>query len=138
MGEFYDERTVAYFATEWKATLVRAAVGVHESSGYLFDPTAELAKAESVLEAAIARGLYCIVDWHDHHAEQHAEEACAFFGELARRYGRHDNLIYEIFNEPHPELPWPAIKVGGGRVAVVVVVVREAVGIVVLVVVLLQ
>ena len=33
MGAFYDERTVAWFATEWQATLVRAAVGVHESSG---------------------------------------------------------------------------------------------------------
>ena len=116
MGAFYDERTVAWFATEWQATLVRAAVGVHESSGYLFDPQAELAKAERVLDAAIVRGVYCIVDWHDHHAEQHAEQACAFFGALARRYGRHENLIYEIFNEPHPGVPWPAVRAYAERV----------------------
>ena len=116
MGAFYDERTVAWFATEWQATLVRAAVGVHESSGYLFEPQAELAKAERVLDAAIARGVYCIVDWHDHHAEQHAEQACAFFGALARRYGRHENLIYEIFNEPHPGVPWPAVRAYAERV----------------------
>ena len=35
------------------------------------------------IDAAIARGVYCLVDWHDHHAEQHAEQACAFFAALA-------------------------------------------------------
>ena len=99
-----------------QATLVRAAVGVHESSGYLFEPQAELAKAERVLDAAIARGVYCIVDWHGHHAEQHAEQACTFFAALARRYGRHENLIYEIFNEPHPGVPWPAVRAYAERV----------------------
>ena len=69
-----------------------------------------------MLDAAIARGLYCIIDWHDHYAEQHTDEACAFFGALARRYGRHENLIYEIFNEPHLDLPWPAIRAYAERV----------------------
>lgn len=115
MPAFYDAVAVGYFATEWKATLVRAAVGVHESSGYLANPQTELAKAERVLEAAIAHGLYCIIDWHDHHAEQHTEEACNFFADVARRYGRHEHLIYEIFNEPL-DVPWSTIKAYASRV----------------------
>jgi len=109
MGQFWDEATVAYFAKEWRAGLIRAAVGVHESSGYLFDPIAELAKLQRVVDAAVQHGLYCIIDWHDHHAEQHTDEACAFFAEAARRYSEVEHVIYEIFNEPL-QVPWATIK----------------------------
>ena len=56
MPAFYDAVAVGYFATEWKATLVRAAVGVHESSGYLANPQTELAKAEGVTKASNSKG----------------------------------------------------------------------------------
>ena len=113
MGQFYDEAVVAHLAEAWRADLVRAAVGVHESSGYLFDPETELAKLTRVVDSALRHGIYCIIDWHAH--ERHTNEACAFFAEAARRFGGNEHVIYEVFNEPL-DLPWATVKAYAERV----------------------
>jgi len=41
-----------------------------------------------------------IIDWHSHHAQDHQAAAIAFFIEMAQTYGQHNNVIYEIYNEP--------------------------------------
>ena len=102
MGQFYNKRTVDWLVDDWKVTVVRAAMGVkhHETkSGYIFD-AAEKHKVKTVVDAAIKRGIYVVIDWHDHHAYDNASEAQRFFEEMARTYGKHPNIIYEIFNEP--------------------------------------
>merc|ERR1719336_1669161 len=54
----------------------------------------------SASEPAINKGIYVIIDWHDHHAENHVSEATAFFDEMARKYGGRDHVIFETYNEP--------------------------------------
>ena len=95
---FYDARTVATLASDWHATVVRAAMGVEENGGYLASDAANRARVRVVVDAAIARGIYVIVDWHAHGL--HQPEAEAFFGEMARAYARVPNLIWETYNEP--------------------------------------
>lgn len=41
-----------------------------------------------------------IIDWHDHNAEDHEEEAAEFFRKAAQKYGNVPNVIFEIYNEP--------------------------------------
>merc|ERR1719166_621140 len=53
-----------------------------------------------MVEAAIAEGIYVIVDWHDNHAEEHAEEAEDFFSMMAQRFGNYPNVIFEIYYRP--------------------------------------
>ncbi|MBN1128147.1 MAG: glycoside hydrolase family 5 protein [Chitinispirillaceae bacterium] len=102
MGKFYNKQAVDWLADDWKVTIVRAAMGVrHEpsKSGYMYDMS-EAGKIKTIVDAAIKRGIYVIIDWHDHYACKNSEASKGFFREMASRYGKHPNVIYEIFNEP--------------------------------------
>lgn len=103
---FYRENTVKYLQEEWNATLVRAAMGVDDSGGYLSNPSGNQNKVETIVDAAIANGMYVIIDWHSHHAENYPDEAVAFFETMARKYGETENVIYEIYNEPLNNVTW--------------------------------
>jgi endoglucanase len=102
---FYNASAVTWLRDDWKATVVRAALGIHKT-GYLTHPEENLARVATVVDAAIAAGLYVIIDWHDHHAHEHPELAAAFFSDMARRYGRQPNVLYEIYNEPLRDASW--------------------------------
>merc|ERR1719205_51092 len=99
-GQYYTEGVVNWLVDDWKCSLLRAVLGIHESEGYLQDPGTEKAKIELVINACIAKGIYVLVDWHDHHAEWHINEARGFFDEMARKYGDYPNLLWETYNEP--------------------------------------
>lgn len=100
MGQYYTPEVVAWLKTNWRTTVVRVALGVHQEDGYLQHPVENLARMTRVVDAAIAQDLYVIIDWHDHDAHHHTAQAVSFFQEMARRYGHQPNVIYEIFNEP--------------------------------------
>jgi endoglucanase len=97
---FYNAAVVHWLKTDWKAGIVRAAMGVDAPGGYLEDPKGNLARVRTVVDAAIANDLYVIVDWHSHHAEANRSSAIQFFEEMARSYGARHHVIYEIYNEP--------------------------------------
>lgn len=97
--EWWNAACIEWLKNDWQASVIRAAMAV-EAGGYLKNPAAEQAKVERVVEAAIAAGIYVIIDWHDHRAERHEKEAIAFFEAMARKYGHQPNVLYEIYNEP--------------------------------------
>jgi len=96
---YYNEETIRWLRDDWKCAVVRAAIGV-ESGGYLENKLLELTKLYRVIDACIDLGIYVIVDWHDHHAEDHVDEAVEFFRAVSSKYGDYPNIIYEIYNEP--------------------------------------
>ena len=102
---FYNARAVEWLRDDWHATIVRAALGIHKM-GYLSHPEENLARVTTVVDAAIASGLYVLIDWHDHHAHEHPELAVKFFEDMARRYGHVPNVLYEIYNEPLKDASW--------------------------------
>ena len=115
-SQFYNAGTVNWLVKDWRSGIVRAALGI-SPDGYLGHPEAETARIRAVVDAAIAAGIYVIIDWHDHHAEQHTDLAVAFFKEMARRYGHQPNVMYEIFNEPIKGLTWSRdVKPYAGKV----------------------
>lgn len=99
MGQYYTKETVKWLKDDWQATVVRAAMGV-SGGGYLSNPEVEKAKVIEVVDAAIAEGIYVIIDWHSHHAEDQLDEAKSFFSEMAQKYSDYPNVIYEPYNEP--------------------------------------
>lgn len=98
--EFCNADVVNWLKTDWKAGLVRVAMGVEPTDAYLQKPSIEKQKVFTVVDACIAAGIYVIIDWHDHTAHTHTAEAVAFFQEMATKYGTYPNVLYEIFNEP--------------------------------------
>ena len=97
---YYTPEAVSWLQKDWNTTIVRAAMGVEDSGGYLDNKTANKERVQTIVDAAIDVGLYVIIDWHSHHAEDNTDEAVNFFQEMATLYGEYDNVIYEIYNEP--------------------------------------
>jgi len=98
-GKYYNKETIKWLRDDWKCTIIRAAIGV-ENGGYLENKLVELSRAYAVIDACIDLGIYVIVDWHDHHAETHRDEAIEFFSAVSQKYGDNPNILYEIYNEP--------------------------------------
>jgi len=96
--QYYSAETVDWLARDWKVGAVRAAIAAEGDDGARQHFDRELAKASRVIDAAVANGIYVIVDWHAH--RPYPEEATRFLTAIARKYGHLPNLIYEPFNEP--------------------------------------
>jgi endoglucanase len=106
-GSYYNEKCIQWLRDDWKCTVVRASMGV-ESGGYLTNQQTEYQKVITVIDACIRAGIYVIVDWHDHNAQDHLAQSKAFFGSIAQKYGDKPNIIYEIYNEPL-QVSWSAV-----------------------------
>ncbi len=85
---------------EWKLTVIRAAMGVEPSGAYLSNPDRATAQVDRIVQNAVAAGVYVIVDWHAHQAEQHRDRAVDFFTRMAQRYRDLPNVLFETYNEP--------------------------------------
>ena len=95
------------FATlrdDWGANVVRIAMYPEEYNGYLSGGDKDLLKQiiDNGVNYATELGMYVIIDWHvlNYAPSRHTQEACDFFAEMASKYSGHDNVIYEICNEP--------------------------------------
>lgn len=104
---FYKEETVAWLVDDWNCNVVRAAMGVEPKGAYLSKPNFAIKKMEAVIEAAIDNDIYVIIDWHSHGLR--LDEAKEFFADMAQKYGKFPNIIYEIYNEPIEDA-WEQLK----------------------------
>ncbi len=97
--KYYTYNTVKWLRDDWKVTVVRAAMAV-DNGGYATNPAAEQAKVFTVIDAAISLGIYVIVDFHVHEAQNYRSQAQTFFRAVAQKYGNSPNVLYETWNEP--------------------------------------
>lgn len=104
---FYTKETVSWLASDWKCSVVRAAMGIGPRNSYLDKPQWSQETIEKVIRAAIDNDIYVIIDWHSHTIE--LEKAKEFFTEMAKKYGKNPHIIYEIFNEPVKD-SWADVK----------------------------
>jgi endoglucanase len=106
--QFYTPPVVEYLSRHWHISVIRAAMGVEPENGYLENPKQSIEIIKTVIDAAIANGVYVIVDWHSH--DIYTEDAEDFFSIMAQQYADYPNIIYEIFNEPEGDKSWKDIK----------------------------
>jgi len=112
-AKFFNATTVNAMVDGWKAEIIRvpmgyANIGDQQYYGsYLDDKTGNMNRVKAAINAAIAKDIYVIIDWHSHRFNQ--ADASEFFEEMASTYGSYPNVIFEIINEPLQET-WPYIK----------------------------
>lgn len=104
---FYNAEAGGWLVNEWDATVVRAAMGIMLEDNYLENPEFALQCMTPVIEGAIKNDAYVIIDWHSH--KPYTEEAKNFFAQMAQRYGKYPNVIYELYNEPLED-KWEDLK----------------------------
>ncbi len=99
IDKYYNYDCIKWLRDDWHCDVIRLPLGV-KSKGYLQHPKKEMKKIVRAIDACIDLGLYVIVDWHSHNAEDEVEKAVQFFSEIAQRFGDEPNVLYEIYNEP--------------------------------------
>jgi endoglucanase len=103
--DFYTENAIKALATGWKADIVRLSLYAREG-GYEDDPEYFTQRVSDLIDLATENNLYVLVDWHqlspgDPNLDK--ENAKKFFTDIASKYGKYDNVMYDICNEPNNE-----------------------------------
>jgi len=99
-GYAKNAEALKWMRDNWKLKVIRASMGIEPPGAYLSDQSKAKGDVEAVIRAAVSVGIYVIVDWHDHNAQNHQQQATAFFTEMAGKYGAEPNVLWETFNEP--------------------------------------
>lgn len=107
--KYYNNDVVDWLVDDFNTSLVRLSVAIEPDEGYLQYPEEQAALIRQVADRAIKRGIYVLIDWHDHNADKNIEQAKTFFAHMARLYAGTPNIIYEIWNEPELQ-SWSIIK----------------------------
>ncbi len=115
--EFWTSGAVKALVDDWKVEVIRVPMAVEfnddwrKKYGYL-DPRGrdyQVKLVEKLVDAAIENDIYVIIDYHSHDAHLHTQNAKEFFGYMAKKYGKYDNVVFEIYNEPI-DPNWATIK----------------------------
>jgi endoglucanase len=118
--KFFIKEAVDAMVDGWDAQIIRAPLAIdfknkdgEVTGGYITKPTENWERVKTVVDAAIERDVYAIVDWHAHNAEETDVQAKAieFFTSksLAGQYGNNPAVIFEIYNEP-VYITWDKVK----------------------------
>jgi hypothetical protein len=92
---YYNASTVnTLTGADWKCTVIRVAYDRDKGHNNGWD------LCQTVIDAAIAVGIYVIIDWHAYDAQNYQTEAVSFFTTQAQKYKSTPNIIFEPFNEP--------------------------------------
>lgn len=110
-GELFSELSRDVGVNVFRLAVYTYGVGV---IGYCTKGDKERYKEDVVkgVEYAKENDMYAIVDWHvlsDGDPNTHIEEAKLFFAEMAEKFRDHNNVLYEICNEPNG-IEWSSVK----------------------------
>lgn len=113
--DYVNEVAFKEFRYEWNANVIRLAMYTAEYGGYCSGGNKEQLKQliRNGVEYATKNDMYVIVDWHilsDCNPHTNKSEAINFFTEMSREFANHNNVLYEICNEPNGGTSWRDIK----------------------------
>jgi len=98
-------------ANDWNADVIRLSMYIQEG-GYETNPRKFTDLMHALIEAATARGIYVIVDWHQlspGDPNYNLARAKTFFTEIAQRHKDKPNILYDVANEPNG-VSWNTVR----------------------------
>ena len=113
--QFVNKEAFRTLRDDWGANLIRLAMYTDEGGGYCSDGDKDKLKklVNDGVDYATELGMYVIIDWHILHdltPLKNMDAAVDFFDEMSKKYADHENVIYEICNEPNGGTSWSDIK----------------------------
>lgn len=113
--EYVNSELFSQFRNEWNINVVRLAMYTAEGAGYCTggDTTYLKELIDTGVKAATDNDMYVIIDWHilsDGNPQTYQSQAMDFFAEMSEKYGKNNNVLYEICNEPNGGTSWSTIK----------------------------
>lgn len=123
--EYVNANAFRTLRDDYGVNAIRIALYTEESGGYCTGgDRKQLSRlvAEGVA-CATELGMYAIIDWHtlsDGDPNRHADEAEAFWREMAQTYAGQDNVLYEICNEPNGGTTWASVRAYAQRIIPVI------------------
>lgn len=109
---FWTADYVSGLVSRQNIQIIRAPMGVDEdwqAGNYFTNTSRYQGLMNTVVQAAIDNDIYVIIDYHSHKADVNVNNAKSFFKYMAEKWGKYDNVIFEIFNEPIDQT-WSTIK----------------------------
>lgn len=104
--QYVNLETFKTLRDEFNANTIRIAIYSDINSGYTTKLHETVSKG---VDYATQLGMYVIIDWHilsDNNPNQNKNNAIKFFTEMTNKYKKHENVIYEICNEPNGNVTW--------------------------------
>ena len=113
--EYVNKPLFKELSEQWGANVVRLAMYTDEYGGYCSGGDKEKLRklVKDGVSYATEADLYVLIDWHvlnDKDPNVHISDAKDFFREMSEEYAGHDNVLYEICNEPNGGTSWQSIK----------------------------
>ena len=123
--DYVNEAAFKEFREEWGANVIRLAMYTADYNGYCTGGDKEGLKnlIRKGVEYATKNDLYVIIDWHilsDGNPQIYEAEAIEFFREMSAEFADHNNVLYEICNEPNGGVSWSSIKAYAEKVIPVI------------------
>ncbi len=107
----------AFFSlrNDWNVNVVRLAMYTAENGGYCTDGDQENLKnlIDEGVTYATDLDMYVIIDWHvlsDGNPNLYKDQSKSFFDKMSKKYADHNNVIFEICNEPNGDVSWSDVK----------------------------
>ena len=76
--KYYNTDVLDWICKDFKVSVVRLAMAVQPARGYLEEPDSQKQLIVTMADEAVKKGIYVLIDWHDHNSNRHLEQSKLF------------------------------------------------------------
>src|SRR3546814_18888817 len=93
--KYYNDEVVDWLVDDFNVSLIRLSMAIEPDEGYLQQHEKQAALIRQIADRGVERGVYVIIDWHDHNADRNMAQAKSIFAQMEQRYEGPPNNLYK-------------------------------------------